>query len=137
MMQLGDEPCRSLIAAGVECNGPAQRTRDLLAAERASTETRLSALERDFDGIVESSASAATDDEHDPEGGTSAFERQHVAALISQAKDQLAEIAKALDRLDAGSYGRCQQCRRAIAAERLAARPAASTCIRCAAAARR
>jgi DnaK suppressor protein len=116
----------------VDSTGPADSARDLLAAERASTEARLAALERDFDGIVEASASAATDDEHDPEGGTTAFERQHVAALISQARDQLAGIAQAIERLDAGSYGRCEQCGRAIAAERLAARPAASRCISCA-----
>jgi DnaK suppressor protein len=117
--------------------GPLESARDLLTAERVSTEARLAALERDFDGIVESSASAATDDEHDPEGGTTAFERQHVAALISQARDQLTDIAKALDRLDAGSYGQCQRCARPITTERLAARPAASTCISCAAAGRR
>jgi DnaK suppressor protein len=111
---------------------PPEGARALLAAERASTEARLAAMERDFDGIVESSASAATDDEHDPEGGTTAFERQHVAALIGQARDQLDDIAKALDRLDTGSYGQCERCGRAIAAERLAARPAAATCISCA-----
>ena len=116
---------------------PTDSARDLLAAERASTEARLAALERDFNGIVDSSASGTTDDEHDPEGGTTAFERQHVAAMIGQAEDRLADIAKALDRLDAGSYGQCERCGRAIAAERLAARPAASTCIRCAAAGRR
>ena len=114
-----------------DCTGPADSARDLLSAERASAEARLAALERDFDGIVESAACATTDDEHDPEGGTTAFERQHVAALIGQARDQLAEIAKALRRLDTGSYGQCERCGQAIAAERLAARPAASTCVRC------
>jgi len=114
--------------------GSTESARDLLAAERASTKARLAALERDFDGIVEASACAATDDEHDPEGGTTAFERQHVAALIGQARGRLADIAQALKRLDAGSYGQCERCGRAIAAERLAARPAALTCISCAAA---
>lgn len=110
------------------------KARELLAAERATTAARLAALERDFYGIVESSAAGATDDEHDPEGGTTAFERQHVAALIGQARDQLADIARALERLDEGRYGQCERCGRAIAPERLAARPAASTCIMCAAA---
>lgn len=108
--------------------------RDLLDAERVSTQARLAALERDFDGIVESSSGAAPDDEHDPEGGTTAFERQHLAALIGQARQQLTAIASSLDRLDNGSYGQCEQCGRAIGAERLAARPAAGTCIGCAAA---
>jgi len=112
-------------------SGPAAARR--LAEERASTEDRLAALRRDFDAIVSSSASAAgADDEHDPEGSSTAFERQHVAALLDQAEGQLAEIARAQARLKDGSYGRCERCGRPIAAERLAARPAASTCIACA-----
>jgi DnaK suppressor protein len=115
---------------------PTEGTRDLLAAERLSTQARLAALERDFDGIVGSSAAVAPDDEHDPEGGTTAFERQHLAALIGQAREQLTAIARALDRLDNGDYGQCERCGRAIGAERLAARPAAATCISCAAGSR-
>jgi DnaK suppressor protein len=109
-----------------------------LAAERASTEARLAALRRDFDAIVSSSASAAgADDEHDPEGSSTAFERQHVAALLDQAADRLAEIARAEARLGDGSYGRCERCGRPIAADRLTARPATATCIACAARPRR
>jgi DnaK suppressor protein len=106
--------------------------RRLLAAERASTEARLAALRRDFDGIVHASAAGA-DDEHDPEGSSTAFDRQHVAALLGQAADRLAEITRAVQRLDEGSYGRCERCGLPIAAERLAARPTAATCITCAA----
>ena len=106
--------------------------RNRLAAEREDTEARLAALQRDFESIVSSSASAA-DDEHDPEGSSTAFDRQHVAALIRQARDQLAGIARAQQRLDDGTYGTCERCGRPVGAERLAARPAAATCIRCAA----
>ena len=107
--------------------------RNRLAADRADTKARLAALQRDFDSIVSSSASAAgADDEHDPEGSSTAFDRQHVAALIRQARDQLAEIARAEERLDDGSYGTCERCDRPVGAERLAARPAAATCIGCA-----
>ena len=109
-----------------------------LAGERASTEARLAALRRDFDAIVSSSGSAAgADDEHDPEGSSTAFERQHVAALMDQAAERLAEITPAEARLEDGSYGRCERCGRPIAAERLAARPASSTCMACAARPRR
>ena len=102
-----------------------------LAAERASAEARLAALQRDFDGIVSSAASAA-DDEHDPEGSSTAFDRQHVAALLAQARDQLTAISRAAQRLADGSYGTCERCGLPIGAERLAARPAAATCVRCA-----
>jgi RNA polymerase-binding transcription factor DksA len=108
----------------------AARTR--LDAERASTEARIAALQRDFESIVSSSASAA-DDEHDPEGSSTAFDRQHVAALLGQAREHLAEIARAARRLDDGSYGRCERCEQPIGPGRLDARPATTTCVSCAA----
>jgi DnaK suppressor protein len=104
----------------------------LLAGERQAALDRLAALERDFSAIVEAAGQANADDEHDPEGATIAFERQHIAALLEQAHDQLAQVDSAIERLDAGQYGRCERCGQPIPAARLAARPTASTCIRCA-----
>ena len=104
----------------------------LLAAERADTLERLHGLERELSGIIESSGSAGTDDEHDPEGATIAFERQHVAALLSQARWHLAQIDAAMLRLAEGSYGRCESCGQRIGAARLAARPVTTLCINCA-----
>lgn len=103
-----------------------------LAAERAGTLQRLGGLERELAGIIESSISAGTDDEHDPEGATIAFERQHTAALLSQARQHLAEIDAAMVRLAEGSYGICGSCGKPIGAARLAARPVTTTCITCA-----
>jgi DnaK suppressor protein len=112
---------------------PDPRTvRELLTDERTRTLERLAGLEREFDGIVEASSTANADDEHDPEGATIAFEREHVAALRSQAREHLATIDVALRKLDEGSYGICQRCGQPIAAGRLAARPTATTCVACA-----
>ena len=49
--------------------------------------------------------------------------------LLSRTHD----VEAALARRDAGDYGRCENCGRPIAPGRLAARPAARTCIDCAA----
>jgi DnaK suppressor protein len=103
-----------------------------LAAERADTVERLSGLEREHRGIIESADTAGTDDEHDPEGATIAFERQHVAALLSQAREHLRQIDAAMRKLAEGSYGRCERCGQDIGAARLAARPAATRCMSCA-----
>ena len=103
-----------------------------LAAERADTVERLSGLERELRGIIESADTAGTDDEHDPEGATIAFERQHVAALLSQAREHLRQIDAAIRKLAEGSYGRCERCGQDIGAARLAARPAATRCMTCA-----
>ena len=60
------------------------------------------ALDREFAGIAAAASEAGTDDEHDPEGATLAFERQHTAALLTQALEQIAEIDAAIGRLDKG-----------------------------------
>jgi len=106
--------------------------REMLLAERARVRQRIAALEREFAGIAEAASGAGTDDEHDPEGATLAFERQHTAALLAQAREQLAAADAALGRLEAGRYGVCERCGQPIGEDRLAARPAARTCIGCA-----
>ena len=107
-------------------------TRELLLAERARAERRAAALDREFAGIAEAAGEAGTDDEHDPEGATLAFERQHTAALLARARDQIAEIDAAIGRLGDGTYGSCVRCGQPVGEERLTARPAAATCVACA-----
>ena len=105
---------------------------DPLLDERAVVLRDIESLRREFDQVVEASASSNADDEHDPEGATIAFERQQTAALLEQARRRLADIDAALARRETGNYGVCEGCGRPIGAERLAARPAARTCIDCA-----
>jgi len=105
--------------------------RAALAAARERALARLAALEREFGGIVAAARDVGTDDEHDPEGATLAYERQHVAALADAARAALAEIEAALARLSDGRYGSCETCGAAISRDRLAARPAARTCVGC------
>jgi DnaK suppressor protein len=106
--------------------------RDLLLDERERAQERAAALEREFAGLAEAASAAGTDDEHDPEGATLAFEREHAAALLAAAKAQIAAVDAALERLNAGRYGTCEVCGQPIGTERLAARPSATTCVRCA-----
>lgn len=107
--------------------------RELLLADRDRTQRLVTTLRRDFDSLAEAAGAAGADDEHDPEGSTLAFERQHAAALLEQAREQLAAVDAALVRIRTGRYGLCDQCGQPIGKDRLAARPAALTCIRCAA----
>jgi RNA polymerase-binding transcription factor DksA len=112
--------------------GPAQLR---LTADREETLDRLAELERDFAAIVTSASegSAGGDDEHDPEGATVAFERQHIAALAAQARDHLAAIDAAVAKIDSGVYEICDMCGGEIGEERLAVRPSSLICVRCAA----
>src|SRR4051795_4760801 len=103
-----------------------------LVADRAATLRRIEALSGDVDAVIEAASDVATDDEHDPEGATIAFGRARVGALLEQARAPLDDIDEALRRIDDGHYGVCEICREPIGSERLAARPVARTCIRCA-----
>lgn len=106
--------------------------RDVLAEQRAATLNRIDAMQTDLNAIIAVSADASTDDEHDPEGSTIAYERAQVAALLAGARADLVDLDWALARLSAGDYSRCERCRSQISAERLAALPAGRTCFDCA-----
>ena len=86
----------------------------------------------DIDAIITARQDSNSDDEHDPEGATLAFERSQSDALRRQAEQRLTDIRAAKERLEAGTFGFCVRCGLAIAPARLAARPYASTCITCA-----
>jgi RNA polymerase-binding transcription factor DksA len=103
-----------------------------LARRRDETLAQIEALTRSLREIIDAAADVATDDEHDPEGHTIAFERAQVAALLGEARSRLADLDLARARLAAGAYGRCERCGQPIAPGRLDARPAARTCITCA-----
>jgi RNA polymerase-binding transcription factor len=108
--------------------------RSRLNTDRDQELGRIAGLEREFGAIIASTSdgSAGGDDEHDPEGATVAFERQHVASLIDRARAHLAEIDAALRKVTSGTYEICDICQGPIGVERLAARPASLTCVRCA-----
>ncbi|UFU04051.1 TraR/DksA family transcriptional regulator [Ruania suaedae] len=105
---------------------------ELLAAEAERTRVVISSLQRNLGVIIDGARSTATDDEHDPEGSTIAFERSQASALLASATARLAEIEEAQQRIREGGYGICERCGSAIPAGRLRARPTARTCVACA-----
>lgn len=99
---------------------------------RDSTNELIESLTRQWKGIVEASALGVNDDEHDPEGITVAFERAQVQGMLDQARIDLTDLDRAAERVREGTYWTCVRCAGPIADERLAALPAARTCITCA-----
>jgi len=100
-----------------------------LESLRSETLTSLAELGVRIDAVTAARADANTDDEHDPEGATIAFERSQADALRQAARIRLAEIDAALARVADGAYGRCVVCGAVIPAARLQARPFAATCL--------
>ena len=108
--------------------------RERIAAERERTRARIAALARERDDIIAAARDANTDDEHDPEGATIAFERAQTTDLLRSARTHLVELDAAATRLDTGTAGTCERCQRPIPHERLLARPTTRRCVACAAA---
>jgi len=71
-------------------------------------------------------------DEGFADSGQVTAERGEVDALAGSLSENLAEIEAALAKLEAGTYGQCEDCGQAIAPARLEAMPSARLCITCA-----
>ncbi|MGW1535081.1 TraR/DksA C4-type zinc finger protein [Streptomyces aureus] len=93
-----------------------------LGAEISSSEEGLAGLMRD-------SGDGAGDDEADT--GTKNITREHEMALNANAREMLEQTERALDRLDAGTYGLCENCGNAIGKARMQAFPRATLCVEC------
>lgn len=106
-------------------------TEDDLARRRDEIVARISGMARDFAEIVTAAEGSNTDDEHDPEGATIAFERQQLVSLLEDAQRRLVDLDHAIGQMGSGTYGVCEMCGRPIDSERLAARPDARACMDC------
>jgi DnaK suppressor protein len=71
-------------------------------------------------------------DEGFADSGQVTAERGEVQALAGTLRDTLQEIDAALEKLDRGTYGRCELCGNPVGDARLEAMPAARLCISCA-----
>ena len=60
------------------------------------------------------------------------FEQEVAIGLLETEEQRLEEIAAALQRIEDGTFGRCQECNKEIAKERLQAIPYTRFCISCA-----
>jgi DnaK suppressor protein len=99
--------------------------RNLLTHLREKESARIRELRRDQAG------DALTEPGDGLEAARSSEEFELHADLIAKAEDRLNDIHAAFERLDAGTYGLCEKCRREIALSRLRALPFAAKCTEC------
>ena len=67
--------------------------------------------------------------QHQADVATETFEREKDFSILEQVEAELADVQRALQRLDSGTYGICEACHQPIADERLEAQPAARFCV--------
>ena len=77
-------------------------------------------------------ASFDTDDLPDEiDQASSEYQQSMIFRLRDREKFLLAKIEKALQRIEADTFGICEKCEEEISAKRLEARPVTTLCIRC------
>ncbi len=104
-------------------------------ARRIELEARLRQLDDEIAQLRSARGQEDADDEHDPEGVTISAEWSRLEGLRATARSEAEQMHSAMERLVAGTYGVCVQCGNEIPPARLDARPAATRCVPCAAAA--
>jgi DnaK suppressor protein len=109
-----------------------EAVRARLRAELAVAEGELARMEGDHRGLIQAAEMSNSDDEHDPEGATLAFEREQLVSIMARLRRTTGDLRRALDDLDRGRYGICTDCGRPIDPARLEVRPQASRCVTCA-----
>lgn len=96
-----------------------------IAERRADYDRALAEITR----LQQSSNDGAGDDQAD--AGSKTFEREQELSIANNRRDLLMQMERAMERLDAGTYGRCESCAQPIPKARLQAFPSATLCVRC------
>lgn len=115
----------------------AQSTLDKLRRELQGERERLVSIVEEHERELEESLQSEDSSERIPdpatgEGGTLSFEYEMERQLDAASLAHVQQIDVALGRMDAGTYGNCEECGNAIPIERLRALPHTTRCVSCA-----
>lgn len=100
-----------------------------IAADLERLQKELATVEAEMDDLIAESGEGAGDDQAD--SGTKTFEREHEMSLVINARDMVLQTERALERIDAKTYGFCEDCGAAIGKARLQVFPRATLCMIC------
>ncbi|MCI3154759.1 DNA-binding protein [Streptomyces sp. GB4-14] len=106
-----------------------EEARTELMSEVLRLREEISSSERSLAGLMRDSGDGAGDDDADT--GTKNITREHELALAANAREMLDQFERALQRLDAGTYGLCENCGKPIGKARMQAFPRATLCVEC------
>jgi RNA polymerase-binding protein DksA len=107
-----------------------ERARRRLLEERERLRALIADEERVIQDAVEGQQRELShDDPHSGDIATEVVEEEIELALRNGLEHELKEVEAALERIEQGTYGRCEACGRPIPDERLEAVPAARYCL--------
>ncbi len=99
--------------------------RERLAADLEALEESTATTPKDSSGDLSSYSS------HMADLGSDSMEREKAFLFASVKRRRLEEIDSALSRIEAGTFGVCESCGKAIPLKRLERMPGASLCVEC------
>jgi DnaK suppressor protein len=102
-----------------------QELKGRLEQERASLDRQLADYGAAGDGIDVALGEGFADSGH------AAAERTEALGIVESLRSQRAEVVEALQRIESGDYGRCENCGQEIPEARLDAVPSARLCVTC------
>jgi RNA polymerase-binding protein DksA len=102
---------------------------DELHTQREHSHEIIEKQESELTGLMRDAGDGAGHDQADM--GATSFERDHELTVLSNERDKLAQIDRALARIDDGTYGVCESCGNPIGKMRLMAFPRATLCLTC------
>ncbi|RNL86458.1 TraR/DksA family transcriptional regulator [Halostreptopolyspora alba] len=100
-----------------------------LESDIALLRDEIAKAESDLAERLADAVDGAGDDPTDT--GAKAYQREHDLALAYNTRDLLAQSERAIERMEAGTYGVCESCGDAIGKARLQAFPRATLCVKC------
>ena len=102
---------------------------DELHAQRDHSSAIIQKQEEELSGLMRDAGDGAGHDQADM--GATSFERDHELTVLSHEHDKLAQIERALARIEDGTYGVCESCGNPIGKMRAMAFPRATLCMTC------
>ena len=106
--------------------------RDRLAEERERLQQVRAGFEAEHlhdESEDESTSELSHLAQHSADVASETFEREKDFSILEQVEAELADVDRALRRLDEGTYGTCEACGSPIGDDRLEAMPAARFCV--------
>ncbi|MER5766818.1 TraR/DksA family transcriptional regulator [Streptomyces sp. NPDC001985] len=103
--------------------------RALLESDVTRLNAELTASEAALANLMRDSGGGSGGDDADT--GTKNITREHELSLAANAREVLEQTERALQRLEAGTYGLCENCGKPIGKARMQAFPRATLCVEC------
>jgi RNA polymerase-binding protein DksA len=109
-----------------------EQVRRQLESERGNLLAQLEELTTDsFDGTQSEMTGEVGLDDDFADAGSATFERERDLSIQNNVRDLIAQMNRAIQRIEDGNYGTCERCGNPIEAARLKALPHALLCMDC------